>query len=76
MKIMLVNRKDGNYAKNYADTIIYQSVFTLYALFVLVHFQERFQIDAFSMKTLNAFGWTESLNASKCIHISEIVVTG
>ena len=44
--------------------------------FRLVHFQERFQIDAFSMETLNAFGWTESLKASKCIHISEIVVTG
>ena len=44
--------------------------------FCFVHFRERFQIDAFSMKTLNAFAWTESLNASKCIHISEIVVTG
>ena len=44
--------------------------------FRLVHFRERFQIDAFPMKTLNAFAWTESLNASKCIHISEIVVIG
>ena len=44
--------------------------------FRLAQFRERFQIDAISMKTLNAFAWTESLNASKCIHISEIVVTG
>ena len=32
-------------------------------VFVSIHFQERFQIDAFSMKTLSV--WTECLNASK-----------
>ena len=34
--------------------------------FVLIHFQERFQIDAFSMKTLSVLVWTEGLNGSKC----------
>ena len=34
--------------------------------FVLIHFQERFQIDAFSMKTLSVLLLTEDLNnASK-----------
>ena len=32
---------------------------------VLIHFQEHFQIHAFSMKTLSVLVWTESLNASK-----------
>ena len=35
-------------------------------VFVLIHFQERFQIDAFSMKTLSVLVWTEGLNGSKC----------
>ena len=34
---------------------------------VLVHFQERFLIDAFWMKALRVLVWTEGLNASKCI---------
>ena len=33
--------------------------------FVLIHFQERFQIDAFVMKTLSVLVWTEGLNASR-----------
>ena len=36
-------------------------------VFVLIHLQEHFQIDAFSMKTLNVLVWKESLNASKCM---------
>ena len=32
-------------------------------IFVLIHFQEHFQIDAFSMKTLSILVWTEGLNA-------------
>ena len=36
-------------------------------VFVLIHLQEHFQIDAFSMKTLSVLVWTESLNASKCM---------
>ena len=35
-------------------------------VFVLIHFQERLQIDAFSMQTLSVLVWTEGLNASKC----------
>jgi len=36
--------------------------------FVLIHFQERFQIDdTFSMKTLTILMWTKGLNASKCV---------
>ena len=35
-------------------------------VFVLIHFQERFQIDAFSMQTLSVLVWTEGLNAWKC----------
>ena len=34
-------------------------------VFVLIHFQERFQIDTFTMKTLIVLVWTEGLNASK-----------
>ena len=34
-------------------------------VFVLIHFQERFQIDAFTTKTLIVLVWTEGLNASK-----------
>ena len=37
-------------------------------VFVLINFQERFQIDAFSIKTLSVLVWTEGLNASKCMH--------
>ena len=33
-------------------------------VFKVTHFQERFQIDAFSMKTLRVLVWTESLNVS------------
>ena len=36
-------------------------------VFVLIHFQERFQIDAFTTKTLIVLVWTEGLNASKCM---------
>ena len=36
-------------------------------VFILIHFQERFQIDAFTMKTLIVLVWTEGLNASKCM---------
>ena len=37
-------------------------------VFVLIHFQERFQIDVvFFMKTLSALVWTKGLNASKYI---------
>ena len=36
-------------------------------VFVLIHFQERYQIDAFSMKTLSVLVWTEDLKASKCM---------
>ena len=36
-------------------------------LFVLIHFQERFQIDAFTKKTVIVLVWTEGLNASKCM---------
>ena len=35
-------------------------------VFLLIHFQESFQIDALSMKTLSPFVWLEGLNASKC----------
>lgn len=34
--------------------------------FVLIHFQERLQIDAVSMKTHGVLVWTEGLNESKC----------
>ena len=34
-------------------------------VFVLIHSQELFQIDAFSMKTLSVLVWTEGLKASK-----------
>ena len=34
-------------------------------VYVLIHFQERFQIDAFSMKTLSVL---VSANASRCLH--------
>ena len=34
-------------------------------VFVLIHFQERFLIDEFSMKTLSVLVWTKGLNASK-----------
>ena len=37
--------------------------YDMYVFLVSIHFQERFQIDAFSMKTLSV--WTECLNASK-----------
>ena len=30
-------------------------------------FQERFQIDAFLLKTVNVLLWTEGLNVSKCM---------
>ena len=30
--------------------------------------QERFQIDAFLIKTLSVLVWTEGLNALKCLH--------
>ena len=35
-------------------------------VFVLIHFQERFHIDVFSMQTLSVLVWTEGLKASKC----------
>ena len=39
---------------------------TMYVcVFVLIHFQERFLIDEFSMKTLSVLVWTGGLNASK-----------
>ena len=39
---------------------------TMYVcVFVLIHFQERFLIDEFSMKTLSVLVWTKGLNASK-----------
>ena len=33
-------------------------------VFVLMYFQERFQIDAFSVKALRVFVWTEGLNGA------------
>ena len=36
-------------------------------VFVLINFQERFQIDAFSIKILSVLVSTEGLNASKCM---------
>ena len=30
--------------------------------------QERFQIDAFPIKTLSVLVWTQGLNALKCLH--------
>ena len=36
-------------------------------VFVLIHLQEHFQIDAFSVKTLSVLVWMEDLNASKCL---------
>ena len=36
-------------------------------VFSLIHFQECFKIDAFSMKTFSVLVWTEGLNASKCM---------
>ena len=41
--------------------------YTICCAFVLIHFQESFQIDAFSMKTLGVLVWTEGLSASKCM---------
>ena len=41
--------------------------FRYVCVFVLIHFQERFQIDAFSMKTLSVLVWTEGLNAYKYV---------
>ena len=41
--------------------------YTICRAFVLIHFQESFQIDAFSMKTLSVLVWTEGLSASKCM---------
>ena len=41
--------------------------YTICRAFVLIHFQESFQIDAFSMKTLSVLVWTEGLTASKCM---------
>ena len=38
-------------------------------VFVLIHSQGRFQIDAFSMKTLCVLAWTKGLNALKCISL-------
>ena len=38
-----------------------------FPLNVLIHFQEGFQIDAFSMKTLSVLVRTKDLNASKCM---------
>ena len=35
----------------------------LYAFFIFIHFQERFQIDAVSMETLSVLVWTEGENA-------------
>ena len=32
-----------------------------------VVFEERFQIDAFLLKTVKVLVWTEGLNASKCM---------
>ena len=44
---------------------------TMYVcVFVLIHFQERFLIDEFSMKTLSVLVWTEGLNASKCMRFN------
>ena len=43
----------------------FSTVFTLIGyvfVFVLIDFQERFYIDAFSMKALNVLVWTEGLN--------------
>ena len=41
--------------------------YTICRAFVLILFQESFQIDAFSMKTLSVLVWTEGLSASKCM---------
>ena len=41
--------------------------FRYVCVFVLIHFQERFQIDAFSMKMLSVLVWTEGLNAYKYV---------
>ena len=38
-------------------------------VFVLIHSQGRFQIDAFSMKTSCVLVWTEGLNPLKCISL-------
>ena len=40
-------------------------------VFVLIHFQERFQIDALLMRTLSVLVWTEDLNASKCMRFNK-----
>ena len=36
-------------------------------VFVLILFQERFQMDAFLMKTLGVLVWTEGLKGWKCV---------
>ena len=50
----------------YKDTRLryFRSSFSFWCVFKVTHFQERFQIDAFSMKTLSVLVWTESLNVS------------
>ena len=40
-------------------------------VFKVTHFQERFQIDAFSMKTISVLVWTESLNVSNVCVLKE-----
>ena len=42
-------------------------LYDMHTFFILSHFQERFQIYEFSMKTLKVV-WTEGLNTSKCMH--------
>ena len=39
-------------------------------VFVLIHFQESLQIDAFSMQTLRVLVWTEGLNASNNVSVT------
>ena len=46
---------------------IHTFLYDMHEFFILSHFQERFQIYEFSIKTLKVV-WTEGLNASKCMH--------
>ena len=44
------------------------SILTRYeCIFVLILFQERFQMDAFLMTTLSVLVWTEGLKAWECV---------
>ena len=57
-----------------ADVIVFKSVrfqvstqIRYVRVSICIHFQQRFQIDAFSMNTLSVLVWTEGQNASKCM---------